>query len=103
MKAGAIDATLETKYGKIAVEWETGNISSSHRALNKMALGIIQKNIICGFLIVPIRKLAKFLTDRIGNYEEIKPYFPLYENIIVKEGIMGIFVIGHDKIFLMHN
>ncbi len=38
---GKLDAVLETKYGPIALEWETGNISSSHRALNKMALGLL--------------------------------------------------------------
>src|SRR5450755_1956849 len=44
--AGPIDALLKTPLGSIAVEWETGNISSSHRAINKMATAIIEKNII---------------------------------------------------------
>jgi len=34
---GDYDAMLETKFGPVVVEWETGNISSSHRSLNKMA------------------------------------------------------------------
>lgn len=37
-KPGKLDAVLYTDYGPVALEWETGNISSSHRALNKMAL-----------------------------------------------------------------
>jgi hypothetical protein len=40
-KPGKLDAVLETASGPFAVEWETGNISSSHRALNKMALGML--------------------------------------------------------------
>jgi hypothetical protein len=95
--AGPIDAILETEVGRIAVEWETGNISSSHRALNKMAVAIIQGNIIGGFLIIPIRRLAKFLTDRIGNYEEIEPYFPLYQNLSIKKGVLGIIGVDCDE------
>ena len=95
--AGPIDALLNTSAGSIAVEWETGNISSSHRALNKMALSIIQGNIIGGFLIIPIRKLAKFLTDRVGNYEEIEPYFQLWQNISIKKGVLGIIGVDFDE------
>jgi hypothetical protein len=94
--AGPLDGLLETEAGSIAVEWETGNISSSHRALNKMALAIIQRNIIGGFLIIPIRKLARFLTDRVGNYEEIEPYFQLWQNISIKDGVLGIIGVDYD-------
>lgn len=96
--AGPLDALLVTEGGKIAVEWETGNISSSHRALNKMALAILQENIIGGFLIIPIRNLAKYLTDRIGNYEEIEPYFQLWQNIGIKKGVLGIIGVDYDSI-----
>ena len=41
-KPGKLDAVLYTDYGPVALEWETGNISSSHRALNKMALGLLK-------------------------------------------------------------
>lgn len=95
---GPIDALLETEAGSIAVEWETGNISSSHRALNKMALALLQGNIIGGFLIIPIRNLAKFLTDRIGNYEEIEPYFQLWQNVSIKKGVLGIIGVDYDAI-----
>src|SRR5260370_27667241 len=33
---GDLDAMLETAEGPIGFEWETGNISSSHRAINKI-------------------------------------------------------------------
>ena len=32
-RPGKMDAVLETKFGPVGLEWETGNISSSHRAL----------------------------------------------------------------------
>ncbi len=68
------------------------------RALNKMALAILQGNIIGGFLIIPIRNLAKYLTDRIGNYEEIEPYFQLWQNIGIKKGVLGIIGVDYDGI-----
>jgi len=96
MNPGPIDIIKNTEFGIFAVEWETGNISSSHRALNKIAVGIIQKQIIGGILILPIKDFAKYLTDRIGNYEELAPYFPMYQNLSIEEGIIGIIGIEHD-------
>ncbi|MGA1841038.1 MAG: hypothetical protein ACMUIU_10470 [bacterium] len=51
------DATYIVGDRLFCVEWETGNISSSHRAINKMALGIIRDILIGGILIVPTRNL----------------------------------------------
>jgi len=96
MRPGPVDIVKETKYGIFAVEWETGNISSSHRALNKIAVGIIQDFIIGGIVILPIRNLARYLTDRIGNYEELSPYFPLYENISIEYGVIGVISLDYD-------
>lgn len=97
MNPGPIDAIKATSAGLFAVEWETGNISSSHRALNKIAVGIIQKEIIGGFLILPVREFSKYLTDRVGNYEELAPYFPLYENLKL-EGTLGIISVSFDEL-----
>ena len=41
-RPGKLDAVLYTDYGPVALEWETGNISSSHRALNKMTVGLLK-------------------------------------------------------------
>lgn len=60
-RPGKLDAVLYTEYGPIALEWETGNISSSHRALNKMALGLQKGVLACGILVVPSRELYKYL------------------------------------------
>lgn len=97
MNPGPIDVIKDTSYGRFAVEWETGNISSSHRAMNKIAVGIIQKQIIGGILILPVKSFAKYLTDRIGNYEEFAPYFCMYEKLQIAEGVIGIIGIEHDK------
>ena len=72
-----------------AVEWETGNISSSHRALNKMAIGIGDGILLGGTLVLPNRNLYNYLTDRIGNYEELLPYFPMYQVIKPENGIFN--------------
>jgi hypothetical protein len=93
---GAIDAVLKTELGIIAVEWETGNISSSHRSLNKLSLGLLKGKLAAGILIVPSRKLYQYLTDRIGNYEELVPYLDLWKSINCASGILEIIVIEQD-------
>jgi hypothetical protein len=94
---GDFDAMLETAHGPVVVEWETGNISSSHRSLNKMALGIMRGKIAAGILIVPSRALAKYLTDRVGNMQELEPYLELWQAVPCKHGgVLEIVVIEHD-------
>jgi len=94
---GPIDAVKSLRSGRIfAVEWETGNISSSHRALNKMALGMRSGEIAAAVLIVPTRELYKFLTDRVGNYEELAPYFSVWEHPHVN-GLLMVIAIEHDR------
>jgi hypothetical protein len=94
---GDLDGLLETKSGFIGFEWETGNVSSSHRAINKLLLTLKQKGLIGGILVVPSNKLKKFLTDRIGNIGELEPYFPLWKSVKIKEGALRIIVVEHDK------
>ena len=43
-----MDATYSVGTRLFCVEWETGNISSSHRAINKMALGILKRVLLVG-------------------------------------------------------
>lgn len=98
LNPGPIDIIKDTPFGRFAVEWETGNISSSHRALNKITVGIIQQHLIGGILILPKKNLAQYLTDRIGNYEELSPYFVLYQNVNITNGIIGVISIDYDSI-----
>lgn len=95
-KPGNIDAAKLFPEGLVVVEWETGNISSSHRAINKMALGLVTKKCVAGILVVPNMKLARYLTDRIGNIEEIRPYIPLWKKLAVAEGVLELVVIEQD-------
>jgi hypothetical protein len=95
-RAGNIDAAKVFPEGLVVVEWETGNISSSHRAINKMALGLITKACIAGVLVVPDMKLAQYLTDRIGNIQELIPYYPVWNNLAVTDGVLEIVVIEQD-------
>lgn len=98
MKPGPVDATCIEHEKLLCLEWETGNISSSHRALNKMALGMLAGEVIGGVLIVPSRAMAKFLTDRVGNYREIEPYHPLLQSLRIDEGVLAVIEIEHDAI-----
>jgi hypothetical protein len=95
-RPGKMDAILYSPAGQVAVEWETGNISSSHRALNKMALGLLKKKLVAGSLVVPSRKLYVFLTDRVGNWAELAPYVDLWKSIPVKNGVLEIVVVEYD-------
>jgi len=97
-KPGAIDASIPCRGKLFCVEWETGNISSSHRALNKLALGMMREVIIGGILILPTRAMYRYLTDRVGNYSEIQTYFGLWEALPVKEGYLAVIAIEHDHL-----
>jgi hypothetical protein len=54
---GKIDATKVLDNHLFALEWETGNISSSHRAVNKMVLGWLRGIFLGAVLVLPSRKL----------------------------------------------
>jgi hypothetical protein len=95
-RPGKLDAVLYTDYGPVALEWETGNISSSHRALNKMALGMLKGVLAAGILVVPSRELYKYLTDRIGNMAELAPYLDLWRSVPCVNGVLEIVAIEHD-------
>lgn len=99
-RPGKIDAIYRVGAKLFAVEWETGNISSSHRALNKMALGLLKQVLIGGVLIVPTRKMYQYLTDRVGNYQELIPYFPVWQALAssIDEGLLAVIVVEHDGV-----
>ncbi len=94
---GPMDASKETPSGLAVVEWETGNVSSSHRAMNKLGVGLIAGSVAIGVLIVPTVPFARFLTDRIGNLRELKPYFPLWSDLDVQRGLLRVCAVQHDS------
>lgn len=97
-KPGPVDVVKKMPNGKyFAIEWETGNVSSSHRALNKLTIGLMNNILMCGILILPSKEMYKWLTDRVGNLDEISPYLPLWKNINVEQGILAIIEVEHDN------
>ena len=96
LRTGDLDALYESRAGYIGFEWETGNISSSHRAINKLLLTLYMGGIVGGFLVVPSDRLKVYLTDRIGNIGELKPYFPLWRVTRIREGALKILAVEHD-------
>ncbi|KUZ99078.1 hypothetical protein WI40_11550 [Burkholderia ubonensis] len=97
IRPGPLDAVKTLADGRrFAVEWETGNISSSHRAINKMMMGMEQGQLAGGALVLPTRALYRFLTDRIGNFEEMSPYFRWFRSCAHVEGLLAVFAIQHD-------
>lgn len=98
---GGFDFVKTTEDGlKVAIEWETGNISSSHRSMNKLALALKAGIIDAGVLIVPSRSLYAHLTDRTGNISELSGYLELWESVkdTVESGLLAITVVEHDEL-----
>lgn len=93
---GEFDAVLMGPEGPVVAEWETGNISSSHRSMNKLTMLVADGIIAAGTLIVPSRRLYLYLTDRIGNYKELEPYLKLWKSVPCKKGILEVVVIEQD-------
>jgi len=93
---GDFDAVLPGPEKPIVVEWETGNISSSHRSMNKLTMLVSDGVISAGVLAVPSRKLYVYLTDRIGNIKELEPYFGLWKSVPCEAGVLEIIVFEHD-------
>lgn len=99
IKPGPVDAVIKLDDGRyFAAEWETGNISSSHRAINKLAIGLLDGTLAGGVLILPSRSMYTYLTDRVGNYEEIAPYFPVWEHLDAIDGYLAVIEIEHDQL-----
>ncbi len=98
---GGFDFMATAKNGtRVAIEWETGNISSSHRSMNKIAIALSGGLIEVGVLILPSRPLYEHLTDRIGNIGELSGYLSMWEGLksVVERGLLAITVVEHDQL-----
>ncbi|HTR75850.1 MAG TPA: hypothetical protein VMH33_11425 [Solirubrobacterales bacterium] len=95
---GDIDALLCDDDVYVGLEWETGNISSSHRAINKLLDGIGRGTLAAGVLVVPMRETARYLTDRVGNFEELAPYFEFWAKFPMEAGVLRIYGVAHDEL-----
>jgi len=100
-KFGGFDFVTTAPSGlHVAIEWETGNISSSHRSMNKLAIALATENIHAGVLIVPSRDLYEHLTDRVGNIDELSGYLSMWKGLesSVHHGLLAISVVEHDEL-----
>jgi hypothetical protein len=98
LTTGDLDALLLDRGRYVGFEWETGNVSSSHRAINKLLDGITRGTLQGGTLVLPMRETQRYLTDRVGNFEEIAPYFELWERYPLSNGALRIYGIAHDAL-----
>jgi hypothetical protein len=99
---GNFDFWLCSKQGfRTVVEWETGNISSSHRSLNKMCLALQGGLAEAAVLIVPSARLYVHLTDRIGNIKELQPYFYFWSGAgqLLQKGLLAVIEVEHDSLY----
>jgi len=98
---GGFDFVTEGDDGsKVAIEWETGNISSSHRSMNKLVIALKSGILDIGVLIVPSRALYEHLTDRIGNISELSGYLAMWADAgeTVDRGLLAVTVVEHDEL-----
>jgi Restriction endonuclease BamHI len=77
------------------VEWETGNISSSHRSLNRLLLALKRGIALQGVLTLSDGLLYPYLTDRVGNWRELSIYRDVYARTDVP-GRLVVVVVGYD-------
>jgi len=98
LQPGNLDFMLSTSQGPIAVEWETGNVSSCHRSMNKLALGLVQGVIKGAVMVVPTRATYRYLTDRVANFSELAPYIPFWSAIDCQDGVFQVIVFEHDDL-----
>lgn len=99
---GDFDFWLASETGfRTVVEWETGNISSSHRSLNKMCLALMGGLADAGVLVVPSFYLYPHLTDRIGNIKELQPYFYFWRSVgqLISKGLLAVIEVEQDELF----
>lgn len=101
VSVGDFDFWFKAKDGtRTAIEWETGNISSSHRSVNKLCMALSAGLIDAAVLIVPSRATYPHLTDRIGNWNELRPYIAFWQTYgrSLQRGLLAMTVWEHDKI-----
>jgi len=96
LTTGDLDALLLDRNRYVGFEWETGNIASSHRAMNKLLDGMTRGTMQGGILALPMRSMQRYLTDRVGNFEELSPYFEFWARYPIEDGVLRVYGTTHD-------
>ena len=99
-EVGALDCYFGCNGWRAVIEWETGNVSSSHRSMNKLCLALMARQAEVCVLIVPSRAMYEHLTDRIGNWMELNPYLGFWKmaGANVKTGLLAVSVVEQDAL-----
>ena len=93
------DAVKSLQGGRIfGLEWETGNVSSTHRSVNRILLAHYDRVLRGGAVILPTREMYQYLTDRIGNWEEVEPYFAVWRLQDWEDGVLVMLGVEHDGV-----
>lgn len=100
MRAKPLDAFKRFPNLRVGFEWETGNISSSFRALMKLIKGMDEDQVDLGVHVLPSRAFYEYLTDRVGNIRELLPYLSVFGKIDLedKKKTLIILVVEYDKL-----
>ena len=64
--------------------------------MNKLLLTLKLGGLVGGILTVPSDKLKNYLTDRIANIGELRPYLPLWCDTAIEDGALRIYVVEYD-------
>jgi hypothetical protein len=91
-RLGFFDAVLPGPGMPIVVEWETGNISSSHYSMNKLAVLISSGIVSAGVFVVRSQRFYARPTDRAGNLRKLEPYLGLWKSLPCVTGMLEIIV-----------
>lgn len=93
------DAVKGLKDGRIfGLEWETGNVSSTHRSVNRIVLAQHDGVLRGGAVILPTREMYQYLTDRVGNWEEVEPYFSIWRLFEWDDGLLAMIGVEQDGV-----
>jgi hypothetical protein len=98
LATGDLDALLLDRNRYVGFEWETGNVSSTHRAINKLLDGMTRGTLNGGVLVLPMRAMQRYLTDRVGNFEEVAPYFEFWNRYPVPDGVLRVYGVTYDEL-----
>ena len=60
LTTGDLDALLLDRGRYVGFEWETGNVDSTHRAMNKLLDGITRGTLSGGILALPMRSTQRY-------------------------------------------
>lgn len=93
------DAVKRLEDGRIfGVEWETGNVSSTHRSVNRILLAHHDGILRGGAIILPTREMYQYLTDRVGNWQEVEPYFAIWRSADWDDGVLVMVGVEHNAV-----